>query len=61
MKSIQRSIRSVSKLRKFSRPPPSKEPDSREKYTSFARDPPICIMNQQRFGRMHELHTSTAI
>lgn len=31
---------------KFSRPPGSVECGSREKYTSFARDPPICHCNQ---------------
>jgi hypothetical protein len=32
---------SVSKLRKLSRPPGSVECASREKYTSFASEPPI--------------------
>lgn len=39
--SIHASMRSVSNLKKFSRPPAASSPGSREKYTSLAREPPI--------------------
>lgn len=37
------SMRAVSNFKKFRRPPSSLEVGSREKYTSFAREPPICM------------------
>lgn len=42
MNSIHESILSVSNLRKFNRPPKELSSGSREKYTSLAREPPIC-------------------